>query len=123
MREQFCLLDQSVLADGSLGRKSLYKTCGNPPAHDQKINRANVYEKKKWFQKAANVWKKNVWDFRAFSQTSLEQQFFLRNEGKDRKNLNSQTLLGTPRRPSPRHPRPPDGLNRSRFKLFRRTFY
>ena len=30
------------------------------------------------------------------------------NEGKDGKNLSSQTWSGSPRRPSPRHPRPPD---------------
>ena len=33
----------------------------------------------------------------------------LGNEGKDSKNLNSQTWPGTPRRPSPRHPRPSEG--------------
>ena len=59
-------------------------------------------------QKAADVWKKDVWDFQAFSQTFLEVRFSLGNEGKDGKNLNSQTWPGTPRRPSPRHPRPPD---------------
>ena len=59
-------------------------------------------------QKAADVWKKDVWEFQAFSQTFLELRFSLGNEGKDRKNLNSQTWPGTPRRPSPRHPRPPD---------------
>ena len=32
----------------------------------------------------------------------------LGNEGKDGKNLNSQTWPGSPRRPSPRHPQPPD---------------
>ena len=60
------------------------------------------------YQKAADVWKKDVWDFQAFSQTSLELRFALGYEGKDGKNLNSQTWPGTPRRPSPRHPRPPD---------------
>ena len=60
------------------------------------------------FQKAADVWKKDVWDFHAFSQTFLELRFSLENEGKDRKNLNSQTWPGTPRRPSHRHPRPPE---------------
>ena len=59
-------------------------------------------------QKAADVWKKDVWDFQAFSQTFLELRFSLGNEGKDGKNLNSQTWPGTPRRPSFRHPRPPD---------------
>ena len=54
-------------------------------------------------QKAADVWKKDVWNFQAFSQTLLELQFSLGNEGKDGKNLNSQTWPGTPR-----HPRPPD---------------
>ena len=44
----------------------------------------------------------------AFSQTFLELQFSLGNEGNDGKNLNSQTWPGTPRRPSSRHPRPPD---------------
>ena len=39
------------------------------------------------------------------SQTFLELRFSVGNEGKDRKNLNSQTWPGTP---SPRHPRPPD---------------
>ena len=57
-------------------------------------------------QKAADVWKKDVWDFQAFSQTFLELRFSLENEGKDGKNLNSQTWPGTPRRPSSRHPRP-----------------
>ena len=66
-------------------------------------------------QKAADVWKKDVWDFQAFSQTSLELRFSLGNEGKDGKNLNSQTWPGTPRRPSPRHPRPPELL----LKCFR----
>ena len=54
-------------------------------------------------QKAADVWKKDVGDFQAFSKTLLELRFSLGNEGKDGKNLNSQTWLGTPRRPSPRH--------------------
>ena len=57
-------------------------------------------------QKAADVWKKDVWEFQAFSQTIFELRFSLGNEGKDGKNLNSQTWPGTPRRPSPRHPRP-----------------
>ena len=35
-------------------------------------------------------------------------RFSLGNEGKDGKNLNSQTWPGSPRRPSPRHLRPPD---------------
>ena len=60
------------------------------------------------FQKAADVWKKDVWDFQVFSQTFLELRFSLGNEGKDGKNLNSQTWPGTPRRPPPRHPRPPE---------------
>ena len=38
-----------------------------------------------------------------------ELRFSLGNEGKDGKNLNSQTWPGTPRRPAPRHPRPPEG--------------
>ena len=45
------------------------------------------------FQKAADVWKKEVWDFQMFSQTFFELQFSLGNEGKDGKNLNSQTWL------------------------------
>ena len=53
-------------------------------------------------EKAADVWKKDVWDFQAFSQTFLELRSCLGNEGKDGKNLNSQTWPGTPR-----HPRPP----------------
>ena len=57
-------------------------------------------------QKAADVWKTDVWDFQAFSQTFLELRFSLGNEGKDSTYLNSQTWPGTPRRPSPRHPRP-----------------
>ena len=52
----------------------------------------------------------DVWDFQAFSQTFLELLFSLGNEGKDGKNLNSQTWPGTPRRHSPRHPRPPEKL-------------
>ena len=59
-------------------------------------------------QKAADVRKKDVWDFQALSQTCFELRFSLGNEGKDGKNLNSQTWPGSPRRPSPRHPRPPD---------------
>ena len=35
-------------------------------------------------------------------------QFSLGNEGKDSNNLNSQTWPGSPRRPSSRHPLPPD---------------
>ena len=57
-------------------------------------------------QKAADVCKKDVWDFQVFSQTFFELRFSLGNEGKDGKNLNSQTWPGTPRRPSSRHPRP-----------------
>ena len=57
-------------------------------------------------QKAADVWKTDVWDFQAFSQTLLELRFSLGNKGKDSKNMNSQTWPGTPRRPSSRHPRP-----------------
>ena len=59
-------------------------------------------------QKAADVWKKDVWDFQAFSQIIFEVWFSPGNEGKDGKNLTSQTCPGSPRRPSPRHPRPPD---------------
>ena len=36
-------------------------------------------------QKAADVWKKGVCDFQAFSQTFLELRFSLGNEGKDGK--------------------------------------
>ena len=57
-------------------------------------------------QKAADVCKKDVWEFQVFSQTFFELRFSLGNEGKDGKNLNSQTWPGTPRRPSSRHPRP-----------------
>ena len=49
----------------------------------------------------------------------FELRFSLGKEGEDGKNLNSQTWPGTPRRPSPRHPRPSyfrgvpsDGLRR-----------
>ena len=56
------------------------------------------------FQKVADVWKKAVWNFQAFSQTFFELRFSLGNEGRDSKILNSQTWLGSPRRPSPRHP-------------------
>ena len=59
-------------------------------------------------QKAADVWKKDVWDFRRFPRHFLNCDFPLVNEGKDGKNLNSQTWPGTPRRPSSRHPRPPE---------------
>ena len=59
-------------------------------------------------RKAADVRKKDVWDFQAFSQTLLELRFSFGNEGKDGKNLNSQTWPETPKLPSPRHPRPPD---------------
>ena len=61
-------------------------------------------------QKAADVCKKDVWEFQVFSQTFFELRFSLGislgNEGKDVENLNSQTWPGTPRRPSSRHPRP-----------------
>ena len=50
-----------------------------------------------------------------FSQTSLELRFSLGNEGKDGKNLSSQTWPGTPRRPSSRHPRPPESKFRKDF--------
>ena len=52
-------------------------------------------------QKAADVW-----DFQVFSQTFFELRFSLGNEGRDGKNLNSQTWPGTTRRPSPRHLQP-----------------
>ena len=64
---------------------------------------------------AADVWKKDVWDFQAFSQTFFELRFSIGNEGKDCKNSSSQTWPGTPRRPSPRHPRPP--LEEAHHKL------
>ena len=47
-------------------------------------------------QKAADVWKKDVWHFQVFSQTFFELRFSLGNKGKDGKNLNSQTWPGTP---------------------------
>ena len=53
----------------------------------------------------------NVWDFQALSQTFSRLRFSLEIEGKDGKNLNSQTWPGTPRRPSPRHPRPPESAS------------
>ena len=34
------------------------------------------------FQKAADVWKEDVWDFQALSQTFFELRFSLGNEGK-----------------------------------------
>ena len=43
-----------------------------------------------------------------FGYNGIELRFSLGNEGKDGKNLNSQTWPGTPRRPAPRHPRPPN---------------
>ena len=48
------------------------------------------------FQKAADVWKKDVWDFRAFSRTFLELRFSIGNEGKDRKNLTPRLGLELP---------------------------
>ena len=63
------------------------------------------------YQKAADVCKKEVWDFQVFTQTFFELRLSLGNEGKDGKNLNSQTWPGSPRRPSPRHPRPPDNIS------------
>ena len=56
------------------------------------------------YQKAADVCKKDVWEFQVFSQTFFELRFSLGNEGKDVENLNSQTW---------RHPRP--SYCRSRF--------
>ena len=52
------------------------------------------FDPQKRSQKAADVWKKDVWDFQAFSQTFLELRLSLGNEGKDGKNLNSQTWPG-----------------------------
>ena len=46
-----------------------------------------------------------------FSQTFFEPRSSLEYERKEGKNLNSQTWPGTPRRPSPRHPRPPDQVS------------
>ena len=57
-------------------------------------------------QKAADVWKKDVWDIQALSQTFPDLRFFLGNEGKDGQNLSSQTWSGSRRRPPCRHPRP-----------------
>ena len=45
---------------------------------------------------------------RPFPRHVFELRFSLANEGKDGKNLSSQTWPRSPRRPSPRHPRPPD---------------
>ena len=59
-------------------------------------------------QKATDVCKKDVWDFQASFQTSLEVRFSQGNEGGNGKNVSSQTWPESPRRPSPRHPRPPD---------------
>ena len=59
-------------------------------------------------QKAVDVWKKDVWDFQAFSQTFFELRFSLGSEGEDCRNLSSQTWPGSPRRSSSRHPRPPE---------------
>ena len=67
-----------------------------------------VFKEEYLSQKAADVCKTDVWDFQVFSQTFLELRFSLENKGKDSKNRNSQTWPGTPRRPSPRHPRPSD---------------
>ena len=39
---------------------------------------------------------------------SFVSQFSLGNEGKEGQSLSSQTWPGSPRRPSPRYPRPPD---------------
>ena len=46
----------------------------------------------------ADVCSKDVWDLQAFSQTFFELQFSLGNEGKEGKNLSSQTRPGSPRR-------------------------
>ena len=44
--EQICLSDQSALIDAySLSKGISFKTCANPPARDQNINRAHLYEK------------------------------------------------------------------------------
>ena len=75
-----------------------------------------------FIQKTADVWKKDVWDFEAFSQIFLELRFSLEYEGKDGENLNSQTWPGTPRRPSSRHPQLPDScafMTRKRSQKFR----
>ena len=93
--------------DSSKGR-AVSQACHSKPRKTRATIRSHDFlsPSKKQNQKAADVWKKDVWDFQAFSQTSLELRFSLGNEGKDRKNLNSQTWPGTPRRPSSRHPRP-----------------
>ena len=67
-----------------------------------------IFISRGYYQKAADVWKKDVWDFQVLSQTLLELRFSLRDKGKNGKNLSSQTWPGSPRRPSPRHPRPAD---------------
>ena len=71
-------------------------------------------------QKAADVWKKDVWDFQALSQTFFVLRFPLGNEGKDGKHPNSETWPGSPRRPSPKHPRPPEIYD---WRLWDYTFH
>ena len=59
---------------------------------------------------AADIWKKDVLDFQAFSQTFFELRFSLGNEGKASKNPSSQTWPGSPRRRPPRDPRPSETI-------------
>ena len=70
------------------------------------MKKYRCWASKFWGQKAADVWKTDVWDFQAFSLTLLELRFSLGNKGKDNLAWNSQTWPGTPRRPCPRHARP-----------------
>ena len=59
----------------------------------QRVGRKNAFKHNRIqrnAQKAADVWKKDVWDFQVLSQTFLELQFSQGKEGKDGKNLNSQ---------------------------------
>ena len=47
-------------------------------------------------QKAADVWKKDVWDFQAFSQTCLELRFSLGMKGKTAKTSTPRLGLELP---------------------------
>ena len=98
-------------------KSSTTTRCHNPghPAPKQK----KKHSLRSHYQRADDVWKKDVWGaFPDIFRTAIS----LGNEGKDGKNLSSQTWPGSPRRPSPRHPRPPDTKVLKMRKLLNHVF-
>ena len=76
----------------------------------KEIPSRNLHEKRSDFvsESEGRGYLEDVWDFQAFSQTVFELRFPLGNEGKEGKNLSSQTWPGSSRHSAPRHLRPPD---------------